>query len=180
MIWNGACYSLVSGDYTEGQIIAKSEDGAWNIKEVKEDPTHTFLVARSFLDQYLYVSDEYAVPASGEITAVCWGGKYIQDTAFLQRIAKIESEKTASFTYQTEGIFMLTEHQHMKRLYYAYEDCPVATEYKGYMGKVEGKWVITTYISSDQKNKDGSPKPYYVSCYAIPDEYVQILERYFK
>lgn len=48
MTWKGQSYSQISGHYTEGRTIAKSEDGSWKINEVKEDPSHTFVVARSF------------------------------------------------------------------------------------------------------------------------------------
>ena len=179
MVWNGKNYSTISGEYTEGRTIAKSEDGSWDINEIKEDPSHKFVVARSFLDQYLYVSDDYTIPKSGKITKVCWNGKYIQNKDFLKAMAEIDAAKTATFDYETEGIFMLTENQHMRRLYFAYDECPIATEYKGYMGKVNGKWVITTYISSDQNNPDGSPKPYSVTCYSIPDKFFNILEKHF-
>ena len=67
MSWKGQDYSFAGGEYTEGRTIAKSKNG-WKIKEVKEDPSHTFVVARSFLDQYLYVSDDYTVPTSGKIS----------------------------------------------------------------------------------------------------------------
>lgn len=177
--WGGNDYYPISGKYTEGQTIAKSPDGNWKIKEVAEDPTHTFIVARSFLDQYLFVLADYTVPESGQLTSACWNGEYITDPRFLSAVAKLDAEKTASFTYETEGIFMLTETQHMRDLYFAYENCPVATNFKGYMGKVNGEWVITTYISPDTRNEDGSPKPYTVSCYLIPDEYTSILEKFF-
>ena len=179
MIWNGKEYSTVGGVYTEGRTIAKSANGSWDIKEIKEDPSHTFVVARAFLDQYLYVADDYTVPKSGEITTVCWNETVIQDTDFLKAMAEIEATKTTMFDYETEGIFMLTDNQHMRELYFAYDECPVATEYKGYMGKVNGKWVITTAISPDQHNPDGSPKPYSVSCYSIPDQFSEMLEKYF-
>ena len=67
----------------------------------------------------------------------------------------------------------------MKSIYFAYEDCPIATEYKGYLGKINGKWAITTYISSDQRHPNGSPKPYLVGCYSIPEEYTSTLEKYW-
>ena len=50
VIWNGKEYSPVSGEYTEGRTIAKGE-GDWVVNAVKEDSAHTFIVARSFLDQ---------------------------------------------------------------------------------------------------------------------------------
>lgn len=172
LLWNGKTYSPVGGEYTEGKTIAKSKDG-WDINEVKEDPTHNFVVVRSFLDNYLYVSDDYSIPTNGKLTTVCWNDIYINDILFLEALSKIENEKTTSFTYETEGIFQLTENQHMRSLYFSYENCPVATNFKGYMGKVNGQWVITTYIPQH------SSQPYSVSCYVIPDEYESILEKYF-
>lgn len=178
MVWNGREYTGASGEYSEGKTIARSKDG-WNLNEVKEDPSHNFVVIRSFLDQYLYVASDYTIPKSGEVTKVCWNGKYITDKEFIDAVTKIEAEKVTSFEYKTKGIFMLTDDQHMRKLVFAYEGCPVATEYKGYMGKVNGEWVITTYISPDQFNADGSDKPYSVSCYVIPEEYASILEKHF-
>lgn len=177
--WNGRWYSNVSGKYTEGKTIATSKDFNWDIKEVKEDPSHTFITARSFLANHLYVAEDYDIPKSGEITKVYWSGDYITDEDFIKAMTEIDAAKTATFDYETEGIFMLTDNQRMKDLYFAYEDCPIATEFKGYMGKINGSWVITTYISSDQRNEDGSPKPYIVTCYSIPEQYASILEKYF-
>ena len=179
MVWNGRSYSTTSGEYSEGRTLAKSEDGSWNINEVKEDPSHTFVVARSFLDQYLYVADDYTIPTSGKITNVCWNGDYIDNKEFLEAMSQIDIARTTSFDYETEGIFILNNNQRMKSLYFAYEDCPIATINKGWLGKINDSWVITTYISSDQNNEDGSPKPYKVGCYSIPEKYSKILEKYF-
>ncbi len=178
MSWNGQDYSPASGEYTEGRTIAKSKDG-WRIKEVKEDPSHTFVVARSFSDQYLYVSDDYTVPKSGKITKVCWNGEYIENEEFIQALTQIDSAKTTSFDYETEAIFILNDNQCMKQVYFAYENCPLTTVSAGWLGKINGEWAITTYISSNQNNDDGSPKPYTVGCYSIPDKYSKILEKYF-
>lgn len=177
MNWNGRSYSMIQGRYTEGKTIAKSEDGDWRINEVKEDPTHTFLVARSFLANYLYVADDYEIPTSGEITTVCWNGVYIDDKDFLKAMNEIDAIKTATFDYETDANF--TDDQDMKDLFFAYENCPVATEYKGYMGKINDKWTITTHIPLREYDDDGFEKPCTVSCFSIPDQYVSILEKYF-
>lgn len=176
--WNGKEYSPIGGEYTEGRTIAKGED-IWKINAVEEDPTHTFIVVRSFLDQNLMVADEYIVPTEGKLTLVSWNGVYISDPLFLDALSKIEAEKTTSFTYQTDAIFQLKEDQYMRKLYFAYENCPVATNFKGYMGKVNGEWVITTEISQDTRNEDGSAKLYPVSCYRIPSQYWDVLSEYF-
>ena len=177
--WNGKEYSPIGGKCTEGRTIARGQD-SWVIDAVKEDPTHTFIVVRSFLDDHLFVADDYTVPTAGELTTVSWDDTYISDPLFLEAVSKIEEEKTTSFTYQTEAIFMHTENQFMEELYYAYENCPVATNFMGYMGKVNGEWVITTEISQDTRNEDGSAKLYPVSCYRIPSQYWDILSEYFE
>ena len=180
VIRNGISYSPAYGDYTEGRIIAKGVDADWTVNAVEEDPTHTFIVARSFLDQYLMVSDDYTIPTSGAVTVVSWNGNYISDPQFLDVICKIDAEKTTSFTYDTDGIEQFTEQQQMRRLYFAYEGCPVATDFRGYLGKINGAWVMTADISREQRNEDGSPKPYSVGCYTIPDQYGEILSEYFE
>ena len=179
MTWNGKTYVQISGEYSGGRAIAKTKDGNTMICEVKGDPSHTFMVASSFLDTRLYVLESYQIPQSGELTTVCWDRTFITDPAFLDALAKIEAEKTTSFTYETDAIYALRDNQRMKNLYFAYENCPVTTIYKGYMGKVNGEWVITTEISLDQRDENGAPKPYTVGCYRIPREYWDILSKYF-
>ena len=66
----------------------------------------------------------------------------------------------------------------MRLLYVAYEDCPVATSFIGYMGKINGTWYITTEMGSSY-TEAGYPRAYKVSCYAIPDKYIEIVEKYF-
>ena len=177
--WNGKTYSAISGAYTEGRTIAKGKND-WVINMVKEDPSHTFIAARSFLDNALLVSDDYTIPTSGKITTVSWNGTYITDVSFLDAVTTIDASKNTTFTYETDdGIYQYTDHQQMRILYFAYENCPVATNYKGYMGKIDGEWVITTDISRYTGSNDGSPKPYLVSCYTIPNEYGEILSKYF-
>ena len=68
----------------------------------------------------------------------------------------------------------------MRYLCVAFDNCPVATQNLGYMGPIDGTWYITTEISSDKYNEDGSPKAYTVWCYTIPSEYIPTLEQYLK
>lgn len=176
MTWEGKRYIAVSGAYTEGKSIARDRQSGWDINRVEEDPSHTFVVARSFLDQYLFVAEEYAIPQSGRITAASWNGVYIYDAAFLEALAKIEAESEPSFSYETDYLYAPKEDQYMRQLYVAYENCPVATVWKGYLGKVDGQWALTLRISD---REDGSERPHTVSCYAIPQNYWSILEQYW-
>ena len=178
--WNGAVYVPCAGEFTEGRTIAKTSDGTWRLDSVAEDDSHTFVVLRSFLDEYLYVREDYVVPKSGEITAVVWNGKKINDAEMCKSIAEIyKNNDWETFDYETEAIFFMTETQQMKELYLCYETCPVGTSFIGYLGKVNGKWVITIDISNDTSNKNGSPKMYQVVCKEIPNNYIPVLEKYF-
>ena len=177
LYWNDTLYVPCSGEYSEGKTIAKTTDG-WQINEVIEDDTHTFIVLRSFLDQYLLVKEDYKIPTSGAMTIAVWNGKNIYDENFHVTLSKILEQATTDFEYETDGIFQLTDNQKMYSLYVGYEGCPVATTPIGYMGQVNGTWCITTQISDDRYNADGSPKPYKVSCYSIPQEYIEVLEQY--
>lgn len=66
VIWQGHTYVPYSypGEYHEGKTIAMTTDGL-RINEVEEDPTHTFIVLRSFLDQWLLVREEYLFSEDG-------------------------------------------------------------------------------------------------------------------
>lgn len=54
-------------------------------------------------------------------------------------------------------------------LYAGYSGCPIATEYIGYMGTVDGIW----YLTVGQPVGEGT-----VTCHAIPEMYTDILSRY--
>lgn len=176
--WNNVLYLPCSGEYTEGKTIAKTNDGL-RINQVEEDTTHTFIVLRSFLDQYLLVREDYGIPTTGKISTVFWNREFINDKIFFTALSEIIETATTDFEYETDGIFQLKDNQKMRSLYVGYDDCPIATSYIGYMGKVNGTWYITTVISDDRYNDDGSPKLHKVSCYTIPNKYIEILERYF-
>ncbi len=177
--WKAVLYMPCSGEYTEGKTIAKTGDG-WKINEVEEDDTHTFIVLRSFLDQYLLVREDYEIPVSGNITTAFWGDEAIYDREFCELVEDILRYAKSDFQYETEGLFQRTDEQEMETLYVGYEGCPIGTEYMGYMGKIHGTWYITTRIDSEQRGEDGAPKPYQVWCYTIPEKYIELLEVFFR
>ena len=166
--WNNTLYVLCSGEYTEGKTIAKTNDG-WQINEVEEDDTHTFIVMRSFLDDSLLVREDYDIPSSGEITTLSWNRKYIADEEFKQAVTEILAGTEVNFEYVTDGIFQLKDNQHMRLLYAGYDGCPIATEHLGYMGTVDGTW----YLTVGQPVSAGT-----ITCCAIPEKYTDILSRY--
>lgn len=167
--WKGNDYVAVSGKYHEGKTIAKTKDG-FNINEVEEDDSHTFLVVRSFLDQWLVVREGYNIPKSGKITKACWDYEFIEDEEFLGAIEEMITKVKPDFKYDPDGkeIYERTDTQNMKALYIAYEGCPVPTIYLGYMGIIDGSFYLTT-----GKGDDGT-----VYCYTVPQEYARIFEQY--
>ena len=168
--WKGVTYMPVSGKYKEGKTIAKTKDG-FQINEVEGDDSHTFLVMRSFLDQWLVVREDYVIPISGKITKASWGLRFIEDEDFLTAVEEIVEKATADFVYDNSenDIYQYKGDNVMRELLVAYEGCPVPTNYVAYMGLSDGRWCIT--IGDYVKEK--------IDCYYIPDEYIPILEKYF-
>lgn len=168
--WKDVTYMPVSGKYKEGKTIAKTKDG-FQINEVEGDESHTFLVMRSFLDQWLVVREDYVIPISGEITKASWGLHFIEDEDFLTAVEEIVEKATADFVYDNSenDIYQYKGDNVMRELLVAYEGCPVPTNYVAYMGLSDGRWCIT--IGDYGKEK--------IDCYYIPDEYIPILEKYF-
>ena len=86
-------------------------------------------------------------------------------------MTEVISRAKPDFEYVTEGIFQLKDNQKMRLLHVGYDGCPLATEYVGYMGIVEGKWYLTVNLPDGESGS--------VSCYTIPEKYTDILNRYF-
>lgn len=175
MLWQGIRYVRTAGEYHEKRTIAKTTDG-WKINEVKEDPSHTFVVMRDFLDQALLVREDYEIPLSGDITSVFWESKTIQNVEFCSAIAAILDAAQPDFFYETEALPVLNEHQKARIVYVAYEGCPVPTVYQGYLGMIEGEWRITIPMTKDSEGKDTPAGMQQVACYTIPAEFVPVLE----
>ena len=169
--WQGRTYSPVYGKYDVGRRIAKTTNGL-DVYEIKGDPEHNFLLVSSFVDSNLYVCDDYEIPNYGTVTRVNWNYKDITDKELLQVVGTILAENHVQGSYKSSygGLFVENEVQNLETLYVAHENCPVATVNKGFMGKLNGKWIVTVEVSPDRSE---------CKYYNIPDRYVGILERYF-
>ncbi len=154
ILWKGRVYVPAVGEYSEGRTIARTSDGSWKLDEVKEDPSHTFIVLRSFLDQYLYVDEAYEIPRSGHITAACigLGMNRTADAALcaaLERVLNGEG-RTEPFELSVQDSYLsLTETRRLRELHIAYESCPVCTEWKGALGTADGKIVFAEAAHAD-------------------------------
>ena len=58
---DGEEYEETSGFYKESNTVISRTDNGFTIYEVVGDPEHNYVVARSFLDNYLHVKKNYAV-----------------------------------------------------------------------------------------------------------------------
>lgn len=168
--WKGNHYVLAPGRYDhEGKVLAKTNAGD-HIIEVDDDKTHTFLALRDFLDNDLYVREDYEIPASGQITKAYWAHS-LQDEDFCDALAQILANAKTDFQYVTDTPYVLGDGLEMYQLYVGYDHCPVTTENLGYLGTVNGVWCITTGI---EETEDGQ---YLVSYYQIPPQYISFLQQ---
>lgn len=175
--WKGSTYIVSQGGHKEGERIAKGD--GFSLFSVG-DITETFIVYRSFLDNALYVKEEFKIPTTGEITKVSWGYEIFSDEDLCKTISKIlEGSKNLEVNrYESEDpLFRLKPGLMMRALYVAYEDAYVPTNYKGEVGVIDGKWAMTTSIEEEiNENKI----LYKVNYILIPKDYITILKTYFK
>ena len=165
-----------------GEILARTTDGRWDVNKLKGDETYTFVVLYDFYEQILCIREDYVIPTNGKITAVYWGDTKIENPVFCETIQRLYQDDSGNtFEYETNGIDTLTETQHMRTLYFCYENSPVGTEFAGYLGKVYNKWVITTYIEDSYDPIQGIfTQPYKVICKELSTQYLEELEKYFR
>ena len=176
--WNGVFYEGCSAEYTEGKTIAKTKDG-FNINEVVEDESHTFIVLRSFLDQYLLVREDYEIPTSGKINILFIKGEQIKDKEFIEAFTNILENKTSSFKYETDEEFEWNNNEQMKLVRVGYENCPIATSTVGYLGTVEGKWhFVEKNVKYDDYLYDELTHTT-VTYYPIEEKYHKIIEKHW-
>lgn len=173
--WKGNIYTITKGEYKEGKKLAKGD--GFSLFSAG-DPTETFIVYRSFLDNALYVREDFKIPTEGRITKLSWGYKIFTDKNLCDTISKIleESKNLEINRYESEDpLFRLKPGLMMRNLYVAYVGTYVPTEFKGMIGVLNGKWAITTNIDYEVKDKS----LYRISYILIPEKYISILKKYF-
>lgn len=145
----------------EGKTIGLIDD--WEINEVPEDKSHTFLVVRSFLDQYYIVREDYTIPTEGNVSCAYIGTMMERTTnpELLQALTEILQ------TNYTDGTpFFLSnrkdEQGNFKHIVVGYEDCPVGTDNRIYcIGQIDSKWVIIFHDELGQWEDDKLSAVYY-------------------
>lgn len=184
--WNNSSYShpFIGFTYSKiGKVIATSSNKKVLIREIEDDKSHTFIAVGCEFESgpVVYKKDDYEIPKGGKISAIYWDCNRIKDDNFIKAVSFSINNPQDTFEYTIEGEFISTLHgdsQYMKRLSFCYGDCPVGTDSKGYMGKINGKFVIANEVYSNNKYGIDSIRKY--SCKVIPDKYIMIMEKYFK
>ena len=172
--WNGAFYKSCSGIYDEGKTVAKTSEGTWNINEIKGDPKHNFVVARSGIDDALYVRSDYSVPDSGTPETVYLGSDQITDSEHCKILSDI-------FISDFGAFFLTASHSDVEEwipLSIGYDSCPIAI-FRGYLISYGGKYFFTVDLSDMTEKDDGSNRNFQVICKPIPENHYSVLNAYF-
>ena len=155
----------------EGKTIALIDD--WIINEIPEDPSHTFFVVRSFLDQYYIVREDYEIPAKGNVSCAYIGShNRTDDKKILQALTEILQKE------YTNGIdfFISNENEAnngFRQITVGYEGCPVGTDSSiYYIGKMDSKWVIVFRDDLGEWKNNKLPAIYY----ELDEQYGEIFE----
>ena len=169
LIIGGVTYIHKEFNYAEAGRSIAYVDG-WTVNTIKEDPSRTFLRVSSFLDGYGFVREDYEIPTEGEITVVYVNDRYrYTDRRLCEMIADLRADlPDDSFTIRTDAIY-----QYAKQVSVGYEGCPIATQFVGYLGNINGKWIFIPPTETRYEN-GGYVEREFV-CYILPEPYADML-----
>ncbi|MBE6560379.1 MAG: hypothetical protein E7662_04580 [Ruminococcaceae bacterium] len=168
LIIGGVTYIHKEFDYTETDRTIAYVDG-WTVSTIKEDPSRTFLRVRSFLDGYGYMREDYEIPTEGEITVIYLDDRHrYTSRRMCGMIADLQANPPQeTFTIRTDAIYRYT-----KSVSVGYEDCPIATDFVGYLGQINGEWVFI--FPTEIRYDNGYVERDFV-CHIIPEKYDSVL-----
>lgn len=168
-IWKGVQYVPIVAEAEElGKCIAKTTDGH-KISEYKDDPSHTFLELRSFLDNNMVVREDYVIPTEGEFSCAYVSGNRFTDSSFLDVLSEIaEYEFSDKFYIETDNILY-----YAKKIYVGYNDCPIGTQKFGFIGNINDKWCFLYPDIETNNSRERRVETY--ECNIIPEKYANVL-----
>lgn len=79
----------------EGKTIALIDN--YIIKAVPEDPSHTFLILRTFIDQNYIVREDYEIPTEGKVNCAYIDGKRTTADQVLSALTDIIRNGSAGY-----------------------------------------------------------------------------------
>jgi len=180
--WKGKKYRLCDENfyydvkYDRGKAITQCSECKDLLYEVSGDVDHHFLIDPCFNERdSLYVSEDYVLPKEGELTAVYVNGRKITNKKLLDAIEKLYSSDDGDFfLYKVKESFNRDQNIFAKKVNLSYEGCPIGSDYKGYIGKVDGKWC---YFHDYPKYRVALKET--IPCFEIDEELIAIIDKYF-
>lgn len=179
ILWSGKTYKHCGFDhdiaFSTGKAVADFGNDYEVIREIKNDPEHNYIIVTSFRERDLYVSSDYTPPEDGNVTGIYIDKIKRNNDKLLEALEKIYStERDEFFLYEVQDSFYRDKKIKVKKVHFVYDDCPVATGYKGYLGKVDGVWCfIDDFPGYRAFQKEIIP------CFEIDEEFIPVLEKYF-
>ena len=180
--WKGKTYVLCDDtfnydvEFKRGKAITQCGKGGNILYEVVGDTQHNFLVDTSFSERDdLYISQDYVIPEEGKLTSVYINGRKVTNKKLLDAIEQLYSSDDGDFfLYKVKDNFHRDYNIFAKKVHLSYEGCPVGSDYKGYIGKVDGKWCyFHDYPGYRVSQKETIP------CFEIDEELLPIIKKYF-
>ena len=180
--WQGKTYILCDDTfnydvkYNRGKAVTQCSECNNILYEISGDVNHDFLVNTSFNEKNdLYVSEDYLIPKEGKLTAVYVNGRKVTNKKFLDAIEKLYSSDDGDFfLYKVNDNFSRDQKIFAKKINLSYDGCPVGSDYKGYIGKVDGKWC---YFHDYPKYRVAMKET--IPCFEIDEELIAIIDKYF-
>ena len=151
--WNGRIYKKSEGTFVSGgHSLATSKDRKWDLCSVKGDNNLDFVVMEGFLDNNgLYTAID--IPTEGKLTAIYWKDKLITSPDFLRAISEICESDGTIYKFESKfSPFGLSDK--IGAIHMCYNNCPVAIDYKGYFGFINGQWMRTIKMTDGEGGAD--------------------------
>ena len=146
---------------TTGKKKKIAEIDNWDVYEIDEDKSHTFLLLKSFTGEQYIVKENYQIPTAGKVNCVYVDGQRIEDKEILEAFNEILTTKYNDGTYYYISNNK-EEQKRWKHFVLGYEDCPVGTDNSiDGIAKIDSKWVIVFNSDLGQKDENGYQAIYY-------------------
>ncbi|AUI87720.1 hypothetical protein BS333_15050 [Vibrio azureus] len=167
LYWKDVNYIAVGDNYTtpkNDQILAEDQNGG-SVIGFGEDNQHTYLMVDSFLDQRLFVREDYVPNDNGPLTAVALRGALVKSVEYGHRIKLLleESKKARSKNCKFNNI------NELSKVEYSYNDSRVTDFFAGYISFHNGAWVYVRRLNDDSFMDLYHRKNVNVECYEITD-----------
>lgn len=144
---NDATYNPYDGAYSETNNKLGSTDG-WSIYEIEGDKEHHYIVARSFLDQYLYKDDSFT-PTYNKITGYYVNG-YSHKEEDEEGIALMEELVSIQKEADQQEIIVDDIYDYGKLIYITYDE-NIVGDYVGILFEYEDKYYLAYDLSNPKK-----------------------------